>query len=48
VQHAVPIVYKEAQLNASYRVDLVVEDLVVVEVESVDTLAPVHKAQVLT
>jgi GxxExxY protein len=35
-------------LDARYRIDLLVEDLVVVEVKSVDYLLPVHQAQVLT
>jgi GxxExxY protein len=48
VQRAVPIVYKGASLGASYRIDLIVEDLVVVEVKSVAALDPVHRAQILT
>ena len=48
VQKPVPIVYKGMVLNASYRIDLIVEDLVVVDVKSVAALAPVHQAQVLT
>jgi GxxExxY protein len=47
-QRAIPIVYKGIQLDTSYRVDLIVEDLVVVETKSVATLVPVHEAQVLT
>lgn len=47
-QRAVPIVYKDVRLEASYRVDLVVEDLVVVELKCVDVLLPVHRCQVLT
>jgi GxxExxY protein len=47
-QQAVPIRYKEMELDAKYRIDLLVEDLVVVEVKSVDYLLPVHQAQVLT
>jgi GxxExxY protein len=47
-QYAVPIVYKGTALDAQYRIDLLVEDLVVVEVKSVDCLLPVHSAQVLT
>ena len=47
-QRAIPIVYKEIALDASYRLDLLVEDLVVVEVKSVERLLPVHQAQVLT
>ena len=47
-QRAVPIVYKGMALDAKYRIDLLVEDLVVVELKSVDRLLPVHQAQVLT
>jgi GxxExxY protein len=47
-QRALPIVYKGMQLDTSYRVDLIVEDSVVVEVKSVAALLPVHQAQVLT
>jgi GxxExxY protein len=47
-QQPVPLVYKGMVLSASYRLDLVVEDTVVVEVKSVASLEPVHDAQVLT
>ena len=47
-QRVVPIIYKERTLDTVYRVDLIVEDLVVVEVKSVAALLPVHQAQVLT
>jgi GxxExxY protein len=47
-QHSMPIVYKGMALDAVYRLDLIVEDLIVVEVKSVATLAPVHQAQLLT
>ena len=47
-QRAVPIRYKGLELDAKYRIDLLVEDVVVVEVKSVDSLLPVHQAQVLT
>ena len=47
-QRAIPITYKGIALDASYRVDLVVEDLVVVEVKSVAALMPVHQSQTLT
>ena len=47
-QQSVPIVYKDVRLNAGYRIDLIVEDCVVVEVKAVDALAPLHQAQVLT
>ena len=47
-QVSLPIVYKEAQLDAGLRMDLVIDDLVVVEVKAVEKLLPVHQAQVLT
>lgn len=47
-QRAIPIVYKSTHVNAGYRIDLIVEDLVVVEIKSVAALLPVHQAQVLT
>lgn len=47
-QLSVPITYKGRRLRSSYRIDLIVEDQVVVEVKSVEGLAPVCKAQVLT
>jgi GxxExxY protein len=47
-QRAVPIVYKGMKVDACYRVDLIVEDLVVVEVKSVAALSPVHESQLLT
>ena len=43
-----PIVYKEVKLDAGYRIDLLVEDKVVVELKSVEALNDVHTAQVLT
>ena len=47
-QQAVPLMYKGMKLESMYRVDLVVEDLVVVEVKCVESIAAVHKAQVIT
>ncbi len=43
-----PIEYKGVQLGSSYRLDLVVEKKVVVELKSVDALEEVHEAQLLT
>jgi GxxExxY protein len=48
IQRAVPVRYKTARLDAVYRMDLIVEDCVVAEVKSVDSLTPVHSAQLLT
>jgi GxxExxY protein len=47
-QLALPIVYEGERLNAGYRLDLVVDRSVIVEVKSLDALAPIHDAQVLT
>src|SRR5262245_46216606 len=47
-QLPVALTYKDKRLESVYRVDLVVEELVVVEVKSLDALAPIHTAQVLT
>lgn len=47
-QRTVPIIYKSMTLSASYRVDLIVENLVVVEVKSIDRVLAVHEAQLLT
>ena len=43
-----PVVYKEHRANAGYRLDLVVEDSVVVEIKAVERLLPLHEAQLLT
>jgi GxxExxY protein len=43
-----PIVYKEIKLEQGYRMDLLVEDKVVIELKTVDFLTDVHKAQLLT
>ena len=42
-----PIIYKEIKLDHGYRIDLLIENKVVVEVKTVDALADVHGAQVL-
>jgi len=47
-QVALPVVYKEVKLDAGYRIDLIVEEKVIIEVKSVDILADIHTAQLLT
>lgn len=47
-QLALPVVYEGERLDAGYRLDLVVDGSVIVEVKSLDALAPIHDAQVLT
>lgn len=47
-QLALPLVYKDIKLDAGYRIDLLVENKVIVEIKSVDALAEIHKAQLMT
>jgi len=47
-QAPIALTYKTLQLDAVYKVDLLVEDLVIVEVKCVEAIAAVHKAQLLT
>lgn len=47
-QVPVPVVYKEVTLECGYRIDLLVENQVVVELKCVEALMPVHEAQILT
>jgi GxxExxY protein len=47
-QQAIPVVYEGVRIGAGFRADLIVEDKVIVEVKSVEVLAPVHKKQLLT
>ena len=47
-QKALPLIYKDIKLDAGYRVDLLVEDSVVIELKAVEELTDVHLAQVLT
>jgi len=47
-QKVLPLIYKEVRLDSGYRLDLLVEKRVVVEIKSVEILHEVHTAQVLT
>ncbi|WP_310992267.1 GxxExxY protein [Aequorivita marina] len=47
-QVPLPVVYKGIKLNAGYRIDIVVENRVLIEIKSVESLAPIHTAQILT
>ena len=48
VQKALPVVYKDVKLDCGYRIDLLVESKVIIEVKAVDGLNDVHLAQILT
>ena len=47
-QKPIPIVYKEIKLDCGYRMDILVENQVVVELKTVEAFMPVHEAQILT
>lgn len=47
-QQAIPLVYETIHMEAGFRADLIVGNKVIVEVKSVEALAPVHKKQLLT
>jgi GxxExxY protein len=47
-QVPLPFIYKEVKLEVGYRIDLLVEGKVIIEIKSVDFIAPVHKSQTLT
>lgn len=47
-QKPMPLVYEEKKLDIGYRIDLFIEDRIILEVKSVDALNPVHLAQLMT
>lgn len=47
-QQALPVVWENLHLEAGFRADLIVENKVIVEIKSVEAIAPVHKKQLLT
>ncbi len=47
-QKPIPVFYKDVKLDCGYRLDLVVESQVIVEIKSVSIIAPIHEAQLLS
>ncbi len=47
-QKPLPVFYKDVMLDCGYRLDLVVENQVIVEIKSVSNIAPIHEAQLLS
>jgi GxxExxY protein len=45
---SIPVVYKGVELDCGYRIDILVEDVIVLELKSVEKLLPVHSAQIIT
>jgi GxxExxY protein len=47
-QRPLPVIYKQVELDCGYRIDLVVEDEIIVEIKAVEKLLPIHEAQLLS
>ena len=47
-QVALPVIYDGLRLDAGYRIDVLVEDAVIVELKSIESLHPIHEAQVIS
>lgn len=47
-QRAIPVVYRGLRIDCGYRIDLLVNDEVIVELKSIDSLHPIHEAQLLS
>jgi GxxExxY protein len=47
-QKPIPIKYEDVEFDEGFRADIIVEDKMIVELKSVETIAPVHKKQLLT
>jgi len=48
LQHPLPVAYKGLKLDCGYRIDLLVDNSLIVELKSVESLLPIHQAQLLT
>ena len=47
-QKSLPVSYKDVRLDCGYRLDVVVDNLVIVEIKAVESMLPIHTAQLLT
>jgi len=47
-QVVLPVVYDNVRLNAGYRIDLLVESEIIIEIKASDGIAPIHQAQIMT
>ena len=47
-QKSLPVMYKGMRVDAGYRLDLLVNDTVIVEIKAIDKLAPIHSAQLMS
>lgn len=47
-QQAIPVIYDGKKMNLGFRADIIVQNKVIIEIKSVETIAPVHQKQLLT
>ena len=47
-QKPLPLIYKNVMLECGYRLDIVVENQVIIEIKTVNSIAPIHEAQLLS
>lgn len=47
-QKALPVIYDEVRLDAGYRIDLLVNQQIILELKAVESIAPIHRAQLMT
>lgn len=47
-QKSLPVIYRDIRLDCGYRIDLLVEDKVIVEIKAIEKLEPIHEAQLLS
>jgi GxxExxY protein len=47
-QKSMPVFYKDVMLDCGYRLDIVVEDKVIVEIKSISEITPIHEAQIIS
>jgi len=47
-QRPLPLIYKDVRLDAGYRMDFLVNDKVILEIKSIEDIAPIHEAQLLS
>ncbi|MFC1766861.1 GxxExxY protein [Planctomycetota bacterium] len=48
LEHSLPVEYKGMQIDCGYRIDLLIEDRLIVELKAVDTVKDIHRAQIMT
>ncbi|MBN2419949.1 MAG: GxxExxY protein [Deltaproteobacteria bacterium] len=48
LQYGLPVEYKGVKLDCGYRIDVLIEDHLILELKSVDRILPIHEAQILT